>query len=233
MTNKFMVNLYAICFFFLPIYFSIIEPLSPSTARISRRRRLHRLQSTHTRPLSRRNTAGRIIMYSISLRGFSLAPLPLPIFPLSLVLLSLSCMGGRGAGKKKKHGECRDEGSPRRFPRRKTMERETRGEGGVSLTPLKHDTRIHSLLDPTPSPLLILRGFSRGRKGEERLYAVSSTRRSPASELCERVRERSERSRGRGGEGKGARDPDEVREFCFFAQGQNRTSPARMLCDID
>lgn len=130
-------NLWSICIqsfsFFLPIYSSIIELLSPAATKISRRRRLHRLQSTHTRPLSRRNTAGRIIMYSISLRGLPLALLPpSDLLSFSRTPLALS-HGGRGAGKK--HGECRDEGSPRRFPRRKTTERGTRGGRG-SRSPL-------------------------------------------------------------------------------------------------
>lgn len=159
------INLYTIFFFFLPIYFDIIEPLFPAATKISRRRRLHRLQSTHTRPLSRRNTAGRIIMYSISLRGLPLALLPpSDLLSFSRTPLALS-HGGKGAGKKK----------TRRMQGRRESEKvpaqEDDGEGdegwkGVSLTPLKRDTRIHSLLDPTPSPLLILTGFAtRGRKG--------------------------------------------------------------------
>lgn len=146
----------------------------PATKAPSRRRRLHRLRSTHTRPLSRRNTAGRIIMYSISLRGSSPPlSLPLPAFFASFFSLPFALHGpfslsreGRGARKKERR-ERGDEGS-REGSRAGRRRREGREEkrGPRSLSP--RDTRIHSLLGPTPPPPRVHRVLWALHRGTER-----------------------------------------------------------------
>jgi len=126
-----------------------------------RRRQLHCLRSTHTRPLSRRNTMGRIIMYSVSLRD------ALPSFRSSL-LFSLLSPRSRSRARKKRNRKKRmrrtwGRREPRRFPRRKTVKR------GASLgSPLlAHGTRIHSLPGPTPPPRVrwVLRAPRLTKKG--------------------------------------------------------------------
>lgn len=209
--GQFVYNLF---FYFLLLILQIPEPLVPSATKISRRRRLHRLQSMHTCPLSRRNTAGRIIMYSISLRGSPLVPFP---FESSLFLSCCSrSLTWRKKSREKRNTEnCRDEGSPRRFPRRKTTERETKGRRGPRL-PLSNAIPGYTHCWTLHHPHFLVRESYElrdegRRKGKERLHAVSSTRRSPASELCGGVRERkgaaqgeAERySKGEGGGGQG------------------------------
>lgn len=179
-----MVNLYSTFFFFFQ-YFSVIEPLSPSVTKISRRRRLHRLQSTHTRPLSRRNTAGRIIMYSISLRGCPLLPSP----PSLSDLLSFPRTPPRSLAwwkRSRKKKRCTEnvgtkgvrEGS--RAGRRRRGRR--RVEGGLAHPSQARYTRIQLAAGPYTIPTsgilrVSRREDERGKRGG--CNAVSSTRRSP------------------------------------------------------
>lgn len=87
----------------------------PITKTSSRRRRLHRLRSTHTHPLSRRNTAGRIIMYSMSF----FVPLPPSLFSFSFSF-SLSFRSSSRSFEKEEEQEKRNAGNTgkRREPKR-------------------------------------------------------------------------------------------------------------------